>query len=84
MERRKHIICGTARFDVIDGRMTLMAWFILEPPGRGNKKAFEMLLSQYYSCISQVEGLRELPEEGKNGALMFAVSWMIGKRQECH
>lgn len=55
--------------------------FILEPPGRGNKKAFEVLLSQYYSCISQVERLRELPQEGKNGALMFAVSWMMCKHQ---
>ncbi|CDS02763.1 hypothetical protein LRAMOSA00167 [Lichtheimia ramosa] len=54
-------------------RMERRKHIICEPPGRGNKKAFEVLLSQYYSCISQVEGLRELPEEGKNGALMFAV-----------
>ncbi|CDH53830.1 low quality protein: fanconi anemia group jprotein [Lichtheimia corymbifera JMRC:FSU:9682] len=54
-------------------RMERRKHIICEPPGRGNKKAFEVLLSQYYSCISQVERLRELPEEGKNGALMFAV-----------
>lgn len=76
MERRKHIICGMAHFGKCR-QVILIPWFIIEPPGRGNKKAFEVLLSQYYSCISQVEGLRELPEEGKNGALMFAVCWII-------